>query len=77
MISLAAGGTSGWFPDGLGGKPWFDASSSAYSLLVVVDVLYYLRNNPSLAAAMREFARAQDTWSTTWPSNPDDRALRL
>jgi len=26
IIPLAAGGTSGWFPDGYGGKPWYDAS---------------------------------------------------
>lgn len=27
IIDLAAGGTSGWFPDNVGGKPWFDGSS--------------------------------------------------
>lgn len=26
IIDLAVGGTSGWFPDGVGDKPWFDAS---------------------------------------------------
>jgi hypothetical protein len=26
IISLAAGGTSGWFPDGYGDKPWYDTS---------------------------------------------------
>ena len=26
VLDLAAGGTSGWFPDGLGNKPWFDES---------------------------------------------------
>ncbi|TEB25062.1 concanavalin A-like lectin/glucanase [Coprinellus micaceus] len=29
IINLAAGGTSGWFPDGKGGKPWYDGSLSA------------------------------------------------
>ena len=29
IIDLAAGGTSGWFPDGVGDKPWIDGSSSA------------------------------------------------
>ncbi|KAJ8073522.1 hypothetical protein PM082_011798 [Marasmius tenuissimus] len=29
LISLAAGGTSGWFPDNLGGKPWADGSVNA------------------------------------------------
>ncbi len=29
VLDLAAGGTSGWFPDGLGNKPWFDESASA------------------------------------------------
>ncbi|KAF8154691.1 concanavalin A-like lectin/glucanase domain-containing protein [Crassisporium funariophilum] len=55
LIDLAAGGTNGWFPDGDGGKPWFDGSITA----------------------MRDFARAQDTWSATWPSSADDRAFRI
>ncbi|KAH9994641.1 concanavalin A-like lectin/glucanase domain-containing protein [Russula vinacea] len=29
VLDLAAGGTSGWFPDRLGNKPWFDESASA------------------------------------------------
>ncbi|KAI0275853.1 glycoside hydrolase family 16 protein [Russula aff. rugulosa BPL654] len=29
ILDLAAGGTSGWFPDRLGNKPWFDGSASA------------------------------------------------
>ncbi|KAI0055569.1 concanavalin A-like lectin/glucanase [Artomyces pyxidatus] len=29
IISLAAGGTSGWFPDNKGGKMWYDGSASA------------------------------------------------
>ncbi|KAJ7100590.1 glycoside hydrolase family 16 protein [Mycena belliarum] len=29
IIDLAVGGTSGWFPDRVGGKPWFDGSLSA------------------------------------------------
>ncbi|EJD07749.1 uncharacterized protein FOMMEDRAFT_116159 [Fomitiporia mediterranea MF3/22] len=55
IIDLAVGGTSGWFPDNVGGKMWFDGS----------------------ATAMTDFAKAQDTWSATWPSSDDDRALRV
>ncbi|KAI0261232.1 concanavalin A-like lectin/glucanase domain-containing protein [Gloeopeniophorella convolvens] len=29
ILDLAVGGTSGWFPDKVGDKPWFDASASA------------------------------------------------
>ncbi|KAJ7472249.1 glycoside hydrolase family 16 protein [Mycena galericulata] len=29
IIDLAVGGTSGWFPDGVGNKPWFDGSLTA------------------------------------------------
>ena len=29
VIDLAVGGTSGWFPDGVGGKMWFDGSATA------------------------------------------------
>ncbi|KAM5543724.1 hypothetical protein V8D89_002341 [Ganoderma adspersum] len=55
ILDVAAGGTSGWFPDNVGGKPWFDGSDTA----------------------MRDFAKAQDTWSATWPSSSQDRAMRV
>lgn len=55
IIDLAVGGTSGWFPDNVGGKPWFDGDDRA----------------------MTNFAKAQSTWSATWPSNPDDLAFRV
>jgi len=29
IIDLAVGGTSGWFPDKVGNKPWFDGSLNA------------------------------------------------
>ncbi|KAH6904287.1 glucan 1,3-beta-glucosidase [Coprinopsis sp. MPI-PUGE-AT-0042] len=29
IINLAVGGTSGWFPDGQGDKPWYDESQTA------------------------------------------------
>lgn len=29
VIDLAAGGTSGWFPDNVGNKPWLDGSATA------------------------------------------------
>ncbi|KAG9311353.1 concanavalin A-like lectin/glucanase [Chiua virens] len=29
VIDLAAGGTSGWFPDSVGGKAWYDGSGTA------------------------------------------------
>ncbi|TBU51249.1 concanavalin A-like lectin/glucanase domain-containing protein [Dichomitus squalens] len=29
ILDVAAGGTSGWFPDNVGGKMWFDGSSTA------------------------------------------------
>ena len=55
ILDLAVGGTSGWFPDGVGGKPWVDSSQNA----------------------MESFARAQDVWSATWPSDANDRAFRM
>ncbi|THG96108.1 hypothetical protein EW026_g5660 [Hermanssonia centrifuga] len=53
IMNVAAGGTNGWFPDGVGGKPWFDSS----------------------VTAMSEFANAQDTWYSTWATDPKDRAM--
>ncbi len=29
ILDLAVGGTSGWFPDGVGGKMWLDGSEIA------------------------------------------------
>ncbi|TFK37023.1 glycoside hydrolase family 16 protein [Crucibulum laeve] len=55
IINLAAGGTSGWFPDNKGNKPWFDGSLTA----------------------MRDFAKAQDSWLPTWPSSAEDRSFRI
>ena len=55
VIDLAVGGTSGWFPDGVGGKMWFDGS----------------------ATAMTDFAKKQDEWYATWPTDEDERALRV
>lgn len=31
ILNLAVGGTNGWFPDSVGGKPWIDDSLSAMS----------------------------------------------
>jgi hypothetical protein len=55
ILSVAAGGTSGWFPDNVGGKPWTDGDPKA----------------------MYDFAKAQSTWSATWPSSEDDIAMRV
>lgn len=30
IFNLAVGGTNGYFPDGVGGKPWVDSSTHAY-----------------------------------------------
>lgn len=57
ILDLAVGGTSGWFPDGVGGKPWYDASGDV--------------------TAMHDFAKAQDTWFATWPTNEDDLSFRM
>jgi len=29
IMNVAVGGTNGWFPDGVGSKPWVDSASSA------------------------------------------------
>jgi hypothetical protein len=43
VIDLAVGGTSGWFPDSVGGKPWYDGSASAFfafNFLMGVDFFF-------------------------------------
>ncbi|EED84213.1 hypothetical protein POSPLDRAFT_122634 [Postia placenta Mad-698-R] len=53
IMDVAVGGTNGWFPDGVGDKPWLDTST----------------------LAMSNFAKAQSTWSATWPEDIDQRAM--
>lgn len=78
---MAAGGTSGWFPDGKGGKPWYDGSLSMFFSFLLLPLLLHKRAKnkltPCFIAAMRDFALAQDVWSATWPSSQDDRAFRM
>jgi beta-glucanase (GH16 family) len=33
VVELGVGGTTGWFPDGVGGKPWFDAEGDRQAML--------------------------------------------
>ena len=45
IISLAVGGTPGWFPDDVGGKPWFDGSTS-----MLIRLLFVARQDANSAA---------------------------
>jgi len=39
ILDVAVGATNGWFPDGVGGKPWLDGSLSTSSYGFLVDTL--------------------------------------
>lgn len=41
ILDLAVGGTSGWFPDNVGGKPWLDGSNTAMSDFVSAQDQWY------------------------------------
>ena len=42
VIDLAAGGTSGWFPDNVGSKPWLDGSArECYNSLCFVTLIVH------------------------------------
>ena len=76
VLDVAAGGTNGWFPDGVGDKPWLDGSLSEYHRhMVSIFFSASLLTFHITAAAMRDFAKAQDTWYETWPKNIADRAM--
>ncbi|KAH8105318.1 concanavalin A-like lectin/glucanase domain-containing protein [Cristinia sonorae] len=68
-MHVAVGGTNGWFPDGVGDKPWLDGSLSQG---VLIQPPLSLSFPP---AAMRDFAKQQDTWSKTWAQNIEERAM--
>ena len=42
IMNVAVGGTNGWFPDGIGNKPWFDSSDSAF-ILVSSEIAHTVR----------------------------------
>lgn len=79
IIDLAAGGTSGWFPDNKGGKPWYDGSLSMFLSSALPLLRQHAKSKLThfFVGAMRDFALAQDVWSATWPANPNDRAFRM
>ncbi|KAM6494910.1 glycoside hydrolase family 16 protein [Amanita muscaria] len=41
IVDLAAGGTSGWFPDNVGGKPWYDGSLTAMREFAIAQDQWY------------------------------------
>ena len=77
ILDLAVGGTSGWFPDGVGNKPWLDGSLSTsfprcmhYARPLLIVRFFVL-------AAMHDFAQAQSTWFATWPTDPKQRGMAV
>ena len=73
IMNVAVGGTNGWFPDGVGDKPWLDGSLSKYLSSFPCAGGGWLTGR--LLAAMTDFAQAQKQWFATWPANIEDRAL--
>ena len=76
IMNVAVGGTNGWFPDNVGDKPWLDRSDSKCFTFYFGDNIISpitLLNS----AAMYDFARAQDTWYSTWPQDPRDRGMAV
>lgn len=55
ILNVAVGGTSGWFPDGFGGKPWLDGS---LSMCYVLSPLQH--SHPSLVPS-RHVGLCQET----------------
>ena len=80
-MDVAVGGTSGWFPDGAGGKPWLDNSAGMF-LFCFLFLLVFCRANSDcvfliLLDAMFNFANAQDTWFSTWPLDVTKRGMAV
>jgi hypothetical protein len=73
-LDVAVGTTNGWFPDGVGGKPWIDHAQCECRSLGSPRCLMLTH---LFLDAMRDFAAAQSTWLKSWPSGDsvDDRAM--
>ena len=76
ILDVAVGGTNGWFPDGVGNKPWLNGANSAHFSMFSCARVQLLNLN-DVPDAMQQFAQAQSKWYPTWPTNDDDRALRV
>ena len=79
IMNVAVGGTNGWFPDGVGDKPWLDGSLSECrhyppAKLNILDS-GSIADAVVATDAMTDFAQAQSEWYATWPQNVEDRAL--
>ena len=70
ILNVAVGGTNGWFPDGIGDKPWFDGSLSTFLCLTLC-----CASSHCFTDAMQEFAKNQAVWSETWPTDDADRGM--
>jgi hypothetical protein len=52
IINLSVGGTSGWFPDEVGEKPWYDGSTSEFPLPDVLLAAHGVLDNISCDAGL-------------------------
>ena len=78
IMNVAVGGTNGWFPDGVGDKPWLDGSLSEFPFIIApanVADSGHTADKAVAPDAMTDFAQAQSEWYATWPQNVEDRAL--
>jgi hypothetical protein len=59
IINLAVGGTNGYFPDGVGGKPWTDTSAhAANDFWGAVDTWYPTWTSPMMVDYVRVYQDA-------------------
>lgn len=85
-MDVAVGGTNGWFPDGVGNKPWVDSSPTApFDVSSPSRKLSRLcRASKTDAApllpfclALSQFYNATDKWYKTWPDEPKERGMAI
>jgi len=70
-MNVAVGGTSGWFAEGEGDKPWFNRADREFLFLFFyLEFLLMCVVDP-----MKDFAKASPKWYQSWPTNLDDRAM--
>jgi hypothetical protein len=60
IINLAVGGTAGYFPDGIGGKPWTDKSSNSVNEFYAAKNSWYPTWKPLESALHIDWVRV---WS--------------
>lgn len=80
ILSVAVGGTNGWFPDNVPNKPWSNQSPVSPALLTSHGLEAHVLTLPTSVfqqSAARDFWVNRNKWLPTWPADPKKRGMEV